>query len=96
MALGARVRARADSSGRPFVTDEGHHVLDLSTSAKFPTRSTLARQLEEIPGAVEHGLFIGMAERGSDRQGHGRAGDAPAPIDRLRYPMVVVCSGWIL
>lgn len=61
VALGAEVRARLDSSGKPFVTDEGHHILDCNFG-QIPDPLALARQLAEIPGAVEHGLFIGMAD----------------------------------
>jgi ribose 5-phosphate isomerase A len=49
-----------DASGRPYVTDEGHHILDCHFG-RISDPPTLARTLEDIPGAVEHGLFIGMA-----------------------------------
>jgi len=58
-ALGATVKLR-QSNGRPFVTDEGHHILDCSFG-KIPDPPSLARKLSEMPGIVEHGLFIGMA-----------------------------------
>ncbi|MCG8692778.1 MAG: ribose-5-phosphate isomerase RpiA [Minwuiales bacterium] len=46
----------------PFITDEGNHILDCSfgTIAEPPA---LAAKIGAIPGVVEHGLFIGMAER---------------------------------
>ena len=57
--LGASVRLR-ESNGRPFVTDEGHHILDCSFGQiRDPT--SLAFKLNDMPGIVEHGLFIGMA-----------------------------------
>jgi len=59
-ALGAAVKVRNDSSGAPFVTDEGNHILDCSFG-RIPDPSGLARELEAMPGVVEHGLFIGMA-----------------------------------
>jgi ribose 5-phosphate isomerase A len=43
------------------VTDEGHHILDC-TFGKIDNPAALAHELHEIPGVVEHGLFIGMAE----------------------------------
>jgi ribose 5-phosphate isomerase A len=67
--LGASVSIR-QSNGRPFVTDEGHHILDCSFG-QIPDPPSLARKLSEMPGIVEHGLFIGMASvvliaRGND------------------------------
>ncbi len=59
-ALGASIRVRLDSSGKPFVTDEGHHILDCHFGP-IADPPALAEELEDIPGAVEHGLFIGMA-----------------------------------
>jgi ribose 5-phosphate isomerase A len=59
-ALGASVSVRMGSSGKPFVTDEGHRILDCHFG-QIPDPPALARKLEDIAGAVEHGLFIGMA-----------------------------------
>ena len=58
-ALGVQVSLRGGN--KPFVTDEGHHILDC-TFGKITDPATLANQLIAIPGVVEHGLFIGMAE----------------------------------
>jgi ribose 5-phosphate isomerase A len=48
--------------GNPYVTDEGHYILDcaLPESADL---DTLGGDLHAVPGVVEHGLFVGMAER---------------------------------
>ena len=44
------------------MTDEGHYILDCALSAEAdPDELDLA--LRRVPGVVEHGLFIGMAER---------------------------------
>jgi len=59
-ALGAQVKLRERSDGSPFISDEGHHILDCSFG-KIPNPPALARQLSDMPGVVEHGLFIGMA-----------------------------------
>ena len=59
-ALGAAVTVRGASSGKPFITDEGNHILDCNFG-QIPDPPALARELENIPGVVEHGLFIGMA-----------------------------------
>jgi len=59
-AMGARVEERKDASGKSYITDEHHHILDCSFGEmKDPDR--IARELSEMPGVVEHGLFIGMA-----------------------------------
>jgi ribose 5-phosphate isomerase A len=59
-ALGATVRIRQDAKGTPFVTDEGHHILDCSFG-QIPDPPALARKLSDMPGVVEHGLFIDLA-----------------------------------
>jgi len=59
-ALGAEVRPRLKSDGKPFVTDEGHHILDCRFG-QITDPEKLARQLNDMPGVVEHGLFINMA-----------------------------------
>ena len=59
-ALGAQVSVRANADGTPFVTDERNHILDCRFG-QIADADTLARQLSEMPGVVEHGLFIGMA-----------------------------------
>ena len=58
--LGAKVVQRQDKSGKVYVTDEGHHILDCHFG-KISDPATLARTLSEMPGIVEHGLFVGMA-----------------------------------
>ena len=59
-ALGAKVTLREAASGKPLITDEGHHILDCQFG-QIPDPPALARQLEAMPGVVEHGMFIGMA-----------------------------------
>ena len=60
-ALGASVRLRLSAFGKPFLTDEGHHILDCHFG-QIKDPDGLARALERMPGVVEHGLFIGMAD----------------------------------
>jgi len=59
-ALGAKVELRKDATGQAYLTDEGNHILDCSFG-QIPDPPALARQLSDMPGIVEHGLFIGMA-----------------------------------
>ena len=60
-ALGAKVSLRQRPDGSVYVTDEKHHILDC-TFGEIPDPAALATKLKNIPGVVEHGLFIGMAE----------------------------------
>ena len=60
-ALGAQVSLRKYAYGNPYVTDEGHHILDCSFG-EISDPPALNAKLHEIPGVVEHGLFIGLAE----------------------------------
>jgi ribose 5-phosphate isomerase A len=59
-ALGAQVSVRTGADGKPFVTDEHNHILDCRFG-QIPDADGLARQLSDMPGVVEHGLFVGMA-----------------------------------
>jgi len=58
--LGAQVSVRAGVDGKPYVTDERNYILDCRFG-QIPDADGLARKLSEMPGVVEHGLFIGMA-----------------------------------
>ncbi len=53
-------RLRADGSA--YVTDGGHAILDASFG-RILRPEALARALHDIPGVVEHGLFIGLCRR---------------------------------
>jgi ribose 5-phosphate isomerase A len=60
-ALGATVQLRKDTAGKPFITNEGNHILDCHFG-QIPDPPALAHTLSEIPGVVEHGLFINLAD----------------------------------
>lgn len=60
-ALGAQVTLRKQKDGSVYVTDEGHHILDCNFG-KIDDPPRLNSKLHDIPGVVEHGLFIGLAE----------------------------------
>jgi ribose 5-phosphate isomerase A len=53
---------RLGADGAPYVTDEGHFILDCPLPAGADP-DELDRSLKLVPGVMEHGLFIGMAER---------------------------------
>lgn len=59
-AMGADVQLRLNAEGKPYVTDENNHILDCRFG-EIRDANRLARELSEMPGVVEHGLFIGMA-----------------------------------
>jgi ribose 5-phosphate isomerase A len=67
--LGAKVSVRQAADGKPYVTDEGHHILDCHFG-EIRDPGKLARQLSDMPGIVEHGLFIGMAKVALFARGH--------------------------
>jgi ribose 5-phosphate isomerase A len=47
--------------GKPLVTDGGNRILDASFG-RIPDPEALANRLDAIPGVVEHGLFLGLAD----------------------------------
>jgi ribose 5-phosphate isomerase A len=58
MAGDLRLRTAAD--GTPSVTDGGHFILDAHLG-RIDKPNVLASTLNNIPGVVEHGLFLGLA-----------------------------------
>ena len=57
--LGARV-VRRMAEGKPYLTDEGHHILDCHFG-QIADPPELSQKLSGIAGIVEHGLFCRMA-----------------------------------
>ncbi|MBT2730454.1 ribose-5-phosphate isomerase RpiA [Bacillus sp. ISL-75] len=50
-----------EKNGIPFITDNGNYIFDCSfPKIRFP--EDLEKNLNMIPGVVENGLFIGMAD----------------------------------
>lgn len=58
--LSGPLNLRLGKDGHPFVTDGGHLILDAALG-RIAQPDILARQLAEIPGVMEHGLFVGLA-----------------------------------
>ncbi len=48
-------------NGSPYTTDEGNHILDVDIS-KVTDLNEISMALMAIPGVVETGLFLGMAD----------------------------------
>lgn len=64
-AIGLRpvLRQNAEAgSDRPFVTDGGHYLLDCQT-VPLDDPGALAASVKSTPGVVEHGFFLGIAQR---------------------------------
>lgn len=59
--LGGEPKLRMDTDGTPFVTDNGNHVVDVKFRS-IPAPSKLEQQTNRVPGVVENGLFVGMAD----------------------------------
>jgi len=57
-----RLSARRDRDGHPFVTDHGHFIIDAHLG-RIPDPVALSRVILDVPGVVEHGLFLGLAGR---------------------------------
>jgi ribose 5-phosphate isomerase A len=60
--LGASIKMRTRPDGSPYITDNGNPILDCSFG-KIEDPPALSRALNNIPGVVEHGLFIGLATK---------------------------------
>ncbi|MBO0684298.1 MAG: ribose-5-phosphate isomerase RpiA [Candidatus Dormibacteraeota bacterium] len=58
--VGATVTLREDA-GRPFVTDNGNHILLLGFDGGVADPAAIGAELKRVHGVLEHGLFCGMA-----------------------------------
>ncbi len=59
-ALGAAAQLR-EAVQEPFVTDNGNLIVDIRLPGGFDPEQ-LQAELDALPGVVEHGLFLGMAD----------------------------------
>jgi ribose 5-phosphate isomerase A len=59
--LVATAELRRGDGGEPYVTDEGHHILDCAPRADGDP-GDLATSIKAVPGVVEHGLFLTEAD----------------------------------
>ena len=58
--VSGQMAVRKGKDGHVFVTDGGHWIVDAHLGL-IPDAPRLASALTSIPGVVEHGLFIGLA-----------------------------------
>jgi ribose 5-phosphate isomerase A len=61
-AIGAGTELRPGLDDKPYVTDGGHYILDCEFGL-IADPKTVARELDETVGVVEHGLFLGLAKQ---------------------------------
>jgi ribose 5-phosphate isomerase A len=54
------IRLRTDG-GQPFVTDNGNYVLDCAFG-RIDDPEALDTALKRVPGVLENGLFLGIAD----------------------------------
>ncbi len=64
---------RLREDGEAYVTDEGHFILDCELvgasggaagpGAAGPDAAALGAAVKQVPGVVEHGLFVGLADQ---------------------------------
>jgi len=59
--LGATPILRPSREGPPFVTDERNYILDCACG-RIDDPAALAARLDAMPGVVDHGLFVGLAD----------------------------------
>ena len=52
---------RKGKDGHPFVTDGGHWIIDAALT-RIDDPKAMAHALSGIPGVMEHGLFVGLAQ----------------------------------
>lgn len=74
----------------PFVTDEGHHIVDLHLNRIGQPRQ-LSLVLNQIPGVVENGLFIDICDAVVIGYGDGRVEVrdlAEGSIEATRYDFI--------
>lgn len=55
------ISLRSSSGGDPFITDNGNFILDCAFGA-IPQPEALATGLNTVPGVVDNGLFLGIAD----------------------------------
>jgi ribose 5-phosphate isomerase A len=60
LGVSGEVELRRAEDACPIITDSGHHIVD-GRFGRIDRPEELAAALSAIPGVVEHGLFIGMA-----------------------------------
>jgi ribose 5-phosphate isomerase A len=58
---GGPLSLRQSKDGHPFVTDGGHWIIDAALQ-RIDDPQAMAHALSAIPGVMEHGLFVNLAQ----------------------------------
>ncbi|MBI1730025.1 ribose-5-phosphate isomerase RpiA [Candidatus Acetothermia bacterium] len=61
--LGFTPVLRLGGDKKPFMTDQNNYILDCSFANGISSPQKVDRALNDLTGVVEHGLFLGMADR---------------------------------
>jgi ribose 5-phosphate isomerase A len=59
--LGGEPKLRQTSAGAPFVTDNGNYIIDVKFGSILRP-AKLEQKINLVPGVIENGLFVGMAD----------------------------------
>ncbi len=59
--IGASCTLRETGEG-PYVTDQGNYIVDCGFGEALSTPAPIASAINNLPGVVEHGLFLGVAD----------------------------------
>jgi len=59
--LGADCALRETSDG-PYITDQGNYIIDCGFGEALSAPEPIATAINNLPGVVEHGLFLGVAD----------------------------------
>jgi len=59
--LKGEARLRTTPAGAPFVTDNGNYIIDVKF-ASIPRPAELEAEVNRVPGVVENGLFVDVAD----------------------------------
>jgi ribose 5-phosphate isomerase A len=63
LGLDGEIKLRRGTDGKAFVTDNGNHILDCAFGS-IDDPEALDDALKLVPGVVENGLFLGIADVG--------------------------------
>ena len=58
--MGSSANNKADGE-EVAVTDNGNYIVDLHMASPLPDAALAAKEILEVVGVVEHGLFVGLA-----------------------------------
>lgn len=60
--LARRVELRRRDDDEPFLTDNGNYILDCHFADGIDDAAAMERRIDDIPGVVGNGLFVGLVD----------------------------------